>query len=126
MLALVKTPRTKTPTELSISGPLTDAILADLRGGGYQVEFPFDQDGDEKSVDIRDTQWYQDMKKNPGNLLAGYRLREELTQKQLAEKSGIAQPVISAYERGKRIITRKAAVALGKVLNLAPDKLIVE
>ena len=109
----------------AIPGEVADAILADLRGDGYQVEFPFDKDGEEESVDIRETEWYQELNQNrSGSLLAGYRLRAELTQKQLAKKCGLAQSVISAYERGKRPISRKAALTLAKVLDIDADRLV--
>ncbi|WP_176013337.1 helix-turn-helix domain-containing protein [Victivallis sp. Marseille-Q1083] len=52
----------------------------------------------------------------PGERLAAIRLKHELTQSELARKSGIAQAAISDYENGKRKLTRKAAGKLGKAL----------
>ena len=61
---------------------------------------------------------FPDLQENePGTYLAGARHREGLTQRQLAEKSGIPQRHISEMENGKRPIgkenARKLAAALG-------------
>ena len=52
-----------------------------------------------------------------GVFLAGARHREGLTQRELAEKSGIAQRHISEMENGKRPIGKKNAKALATALN---------
>ena len=54
-----------------------------------------------------------------GALLKGARLREELTQKQLAERLAIPQSHISAMERGNRPIGRKMATKLARVLHVS-------
>jgi DNA-binding XRE family transcriptional regulator len=48
--------------------------------------------------------------------LRGYRTRENLTQAQLAEATGIPQRHISEMENGKRPIGKERARALAKVL----------
>ena len=53
----------------------------------------------------------------PGTYLAGARHREGLTQRQLAEKSGIPQRHISEMENGKRSIGKENARRLGTALN---------
>ncbi|MBQ9788997.1 MAG: helix-turn-helix transcriptional regulator [Lentisphaeria bacterium] len=55
-------------------------------------------------------------------MVASYRLKHGLTQKELAEKSGITQTNISAYESGKRNLTRKAAEKLANALGENADK----
>ncbi len=50
----------------------------------------------------------------PGIVLAGSRIKEGLTQKQLAEITGIPQSHISAMENGKRSIGKKRAKILEK------------
>jgi ribosome-binding protein aMBF1 (putative translation factor) len=55
-----------------------------------------------------------------GTILKGARLKEELTQKQLSEKTGISQRHLSEVETGKRQIGRKWAELLAKALNV-PD-----
>lgn len=54
----------------------------------------------------------------PGTLLAGARYRENLTQVQLSEKSGIARRHISEMENGKRPIGKSSAKKLADVLNI--------
>ena len=54
-----------------------------------------------------------------GALLKGARLREELTQKQLAERLNMPQSHISEMERGNRPIGRKMAIKLAKALNIS-------
>jgi len=49
--------------------------------------------------------------------LRGIRYREDLTQKQLADMTGIPQRHISEMENGKRTIGKENAKKLAKVLN---------
>lgn len=60
----------------------------------------------------------------PAGSLRAYRYREDLTQAQLAKKTGIAQGHISAMERGKRTIGAKTAKRLAKVLNCRVDRIL--
>jgi DNA-binding XRE family transcriptional regulator len=53
----------------------------------------------------------------PGMILSGARLREDLTQAQLAEMTGIPQGHISEMENGKRPIGKKHAHLFAKALN---------
>lgn len=55
--------------------------------------------------------------KKSGLVLRGMRYREGLSQKQLAEASGITQNEISNIENGKRTVGNKVAQKLAKVLN---------
>lgn len=72
----------------------------------------------------------EDLKKeNPmigtaGGSLRAYRMREGLTQTELAQKANIPQGHISAMENGKRNIGPKIAKKLAKVLNCRWEKLI--
>lgn len=54
----------------------------------------------------------------PGTALAGSRYKEELTQVQLSEKTGIPQRHISEMENGKRTIGKKNAKLFGEALNI--------
>lgn len=60
----------------------------------------------------------------PSGALRAYRLREGLTQGQLAKKTGIAQGHISEMERGKRAIGIQSARTLGKALNCRWERLL--
>lgn len=53
----------------------------------------------------------------PGLVLKGARAREDMTQKQLAEKTGIRQHHISEMENGKRVIGKDVAQKLAKALD---------
>lgn len=53
-----------------------------------------------------------------GAVLKGARLRLELTQKNLAEKTGIEQADLSKMENGKISIGRERAKRIAKVLNV--------
>ena len=73
------------------------------------------EDDEEELMDIRDTDWWRDTV-TPGYLLGGCRLKHDMTQAELAQKSGINYATISAYENGKRKITRRAAMRLARAL----------
>ena len=126
MLAVVKTPH----TELSVNGEGTEQILAWLRQK-YRVEVfssapkivDREVDDGNEPVDINDTAWWGKMRKR---LLAGFRLKAGLTQKRLAELSGIRQTVISEYENGKRPLTMAAALKLAPPLSVEPEKLLTD
>ena len=51
-----------------------------------------------------------------GIVLAGCRYRENMTQKELAQKLGVKQHHISEMENGKRSIGKKLAHRLAKIL----------
>jgi len=122
MLALVKMPH----TEISIHGEAAEAILDYLR-----KKFPVEiivpaansgtADDENETVNIFETDWW---KENEYLLLTGARLKHDMTQEALAEKSGIKQSVISQYESGKRKITLRAAIKLGKALGEKPEMLL--
>jgi DNA-binding XRE family transcriptional regulator len=54
---------------------------------------------------------------SPANSLKAYRLRQGLTQKELAKKTGIAQANLSAMEKGRRSIGLEVAKKLALALN---------
>ncbi len=49
--------------------------------------------------------------------LRAYRYREDLTQRQLSELTGISQHYISKMENGKRIIGKEQAKVIARILN---------
>ena len=124
MLAVVKEPH----IELALSGS-TQAIkgLLDF----IQTRYPLsvldtfgatdkrEEADDEESVDIFETDYWRGV--TPGNLLQGYRLKHELTQKQLSEKCGIHHVVLSAYETGKRKLSPRAAARIANALGEPQD-----
>ena len=114
MLAVVKEPH----IELSLSGASSEKIRDFLKliRSQYTVIILTDQEADdeEEYVDVFKTDYWKNV--TPGDLL-----KHELTQEQLAEKSGIHQVVISAYETGRRKLSRRAAVKLAAAMGEDPD-----
>jgi len=121
MLAVVKEPR----IELSISGadPAVAEFLNFIRGR-YPVSVVSESaSDDETAVDAFGTEFWKQT--TPGDLLQGFRLKHGLSQEQLAEKTGIGQTVISAYETGRRPLSRRAAIRIGAALGEDPEKFFV-
>ena len=119
MLAVVKEPH----IELSLGGDSNGiAEFLELIRKRYTVEILTGQDvadDDEEYENAFETDFWKEI--TPGDLLAGTRLKHELTQEQLAEKSGIHQVVISAYETGRRKLTRRAAIKLAQAMDEDPE-----
>ena len=53
--------------------------------------------------------------------IKGLLVKKNMTQKRLAELSGISYATISAYERGKQPLSRRAAVRLAKAMDEDPE-----
>jgi ribosome-binding protein aMBF1 (putative translation factor) len=113
MPVLTKKPRIE-KIELRFTGPAkkkADAISA-LTKLGFK---PARQEADKAGT------WRDSFPELAGNAtgvyLAGARNREGLTQRELADRSGIPQRHISEMENGKRTIGKKNARVLAKVLN---------
>ena len=77
------------------------------------------RDNDDEFVDIRKTEYWKTV--TPGSILAGTRLKHGLTQKQLATLAGMSYSSISAFENGKRPLSRRAAVRLANVMDEDPN-----
>lgn len=123
MLALVKAPHTE--IELSFNGSGVEEFLNFLKTH-YNVNIVSENkavDSDEELIDIDDSDFW---KRNKHRVLTGARLRSGITQRQLSEKAGIRQSIISEYEKGKRKITPQAAQKLAKALDTYPEKFISE
>jgi transcriptional regulator with XRE-family HTH domain len=58
-----------------------------------------------------------------GNLLEAARLRAGLKQKELADKIGVKQNMISDYERGKRRLSKQMAARIADVLHLPTERI---
>ncbi|OEU64506.1 MAG: transcriptional regulator [Desulfobacterales bacterium S5133MH16] len=102
----------KLPIELKFIGPLTnkDKAIEALKSLGF--------------VNVSDSVPWRDLfpeysdEDLPGVCLAGSRVKEGLTQKQLSELTGIPQSHISEMENGKRPIGKKRAKILAKALDV--------
>ena len=59
-----------------------------------------------------------------GNVLKTLRLRESMTQAQLAQKLGLTKSVISAYETGLRLPSYDILIHIAKIFNVSTDYLL--
>lgn len=99
--------------EGSIS-PITLDNLKRLFGDSLQVI-----EEDDEWVDIKETEWYKNMKERytPAMNLAYYRKKEHLTQKQLGEMLGIQKQVVSDMEHERKSISKVMAKKIAKALD---------
>ena len=112
MLAVVKKPH----IEIALSGENPNELLNWIRKK-FEVCVLTSLSG--KSTPIEDTEFWKDMDRNrTGNLLAGARLKAEMTQAELAGKVGIRQNMVSEYENGKRPLTKAMSRSFSNVLNV--------
>ena len=59
-----------------------------------------------------------------GNTLKTLRLREDMTQAQLAQKLGLTKSVISAYETGLRLLSYDVLIHVSKIFKVSTDYLL--
>ena len=59
-----------------------------------------------------------------GNTLNTLRLRENMTQAQLAQKLGLTKSVISAYETGLRLPSYDVLIHISKIFKVSTDYLL--
>ncbi len=117
MLALVKKPR----IELSIHGEHVEELLDWIK---QKFDVSILSTEAESSIPVEETDFWQEMQSNRvGNLLAGTRLKANLTQAQLAAKLNVRQNMISDYERGKRRLSPSMAKRIAKILNIKLDRI---
>lgn len=59
-----------------------------------------------------------------GSVLKTLRLKENMTQAQLAQKLGLTKSVISAYETGLRLPSYDILIHIAKIYNVSTDYLL--
>ena len=59
-----------------------------------------------------------------GNVLKTLRLKENMTQAQLAQKLGLTKSVISAYKTGLRLPSSDILIHIAKIFNVSTDYLL--
>ncbi len=117
MLALVKKPR----IELSIQGEHVEELIDWIK---KKFDVSILSSDNEGSIPMEETDFWKEMQSNRvGNLLAGARLKENLTQAQLAAKLNVRQNMISDYERGKRRLSPSMAKRIAKMLTIKIDRI---
>lgn len=117
MLAPKKKPTTQKYTELCIRVPVQD--VAKIRDLLESVSH---------SLEISERELYSAEEvfpdSHPGKILKGLRVREGLTQAQLAEKAGLSHHHVSEMEHGKRLIGKAMAKRLAEILNASYKTLL--
>ena len=117
MLALMKKPR----IEISLQGEHIDELIEWIRKK-YEVSILTPEDSE--SVPIEETDFWKEMQSNRvGNLLSAARLKENLSQAQLAAKLNVRQNMISDYERGKRRLTLAMAKRIAEILDIKVERI---
>lgn len=123
MLELTKTSTTGKYVEISVKIPveegaeaISEHIFAQTRALlhklGHEIREVIDTPEDEKLYTFAEA--FPDS--NPGRRLRGLRVRENITQKELAAQMGIKPHHISEMESGKRSISKDMAKRLVGVL----------
>lgn len=108
------------PTDVVI---LSFAVPSDMVETILQTMHKYGLRAERESLPWREVLSYSDAAL-PGVLLSGARYRENLTQVQLSEKTGIHRRHLSEMENGKRPIGKKNARLLAEVLNIDPRHLL--
>ncbi len=116
MSALTKKPLTNT-VQLSFTVPLP--LVEKVRDFMQQVG----AEEEKEHYTIEEVFPYAEEEK-PRVYLRGIRTREDLTQKELSERTGIPIRHISEMENGKRPIGKKNAAKLAEVLNCNARSLV--
>ena len=124
MLALMKTRHTDTQGEIMVNIPLMEmekvsqAIRGVLELAGHTVR-RVNGEGEELYT-LEET--FPDAR--PGKIVHGLRVKEDITQEELAKRLGIAQTRVSEIESGKRPISRNMAKRLGEAFNVSPKAFV--
>jgi addiction module HigA family antidote len=117
MLAHMETRHTDKTTEIMLTIPsaiaedIASIIINIFKLAGHKVR-QFNDEGEELFT-IEEVF----PEGHPGMVLQGYRLRDDMTQAELAEKLEISQNRISDMENGKRTITKNMAAKLARLFD---------
>ena len=120
MLAHMKTRHIERAAEIVLTVPIGDAMKVSeaVRGvlelAGHKVRH-VNEEGEELYT-IEEVF----PEAHPGMVLRGFRGRDAMTQKALAEKLGITQNRVSEMESGGRPISRRMAAKLGALFEVPP------
>ena len=124
MQAHMKKPHTD-EVSMTFTGPV--AMIAQalevMRSLGFETEEQVIRNQQaEGSIPWRESKYFANV--HAGTYLSGARYRENLTQVELAERSGIPRRHISEMENGRRPIGKLNAKKLAETLNIDPRLLL--
>lgn len=110
---------------ITLTGPNAKlgAVLAAIRKYGFETADVANAEAGE-AIPWRESRHYNDPAKLPGQVLAGARYRENLTQEELSERTGIPRRHISEMENGRRPIGKANARKLAEALNVDPRRFL--
>ncbi len=117
MLAPMKMRTTAGSTKITLTIPacLTDEIAAGIQQVVEQAQKKYDESiDDDKLYTIEEV--FGEI--TPGDCMRGLRAREDLTQKQLAEKLGVRPHHISEMENGRRTISVQMAKKIESIFGI--------
>lgn len=90
------------------------AVLLKRKIAGHKVQYV--NENDEPLLCLEDV--FPDA--HPGKIVRGLRVKEDITQEELATRLGIAQTRVSEIESGKGAISRNMAKKLADAFNISP------
>ena len=67
---------------------------------------------------------YQFDKEKTAGILRGLRATARITQKELADMTGVSEASIKGYENGENVMSLEAAVKLATALGVTPSDLV--
>ena len=120
-----KKPLTEAVT-MTFIGPVAmqEQALEAMRSLGFKAEERLIRNQQaESSIPWRESLHYKDADL-PTVFLSGARYREDMTQEELAKRTGIPRRHISEMENGKRPIGKHNARKLAEALNIDPRRLL--
>jgi ribosome-binding protein aMBF1 (putative translation factor) len=111
----MRTTAGSTKITLTIPACLTDEIAAGIQQVVEQAQKKYDESiDDDKLYTIEEV--FGEI--TPGDCMRGLRAREDLTQKQLAEKLGVRPHHISEMENGRRTISVQMAKKIESIFGI--------
>ena len=113
MLAVVKRPRIEIRAK-HIPAPLVRFLVDTYKSENVVVR---DED---VSVPVEESEWFKSLETTPAEMIVANRDLRNWSQVTLAEKLGIQVQNLCAMENGRRAVSRKMAVKLGKVFGTDP------
>lgn len=123
MLVVVNQPHTE---GFRIEGSIPKDILDYIERKYSKKDISIMDDEGEELIDPTELDFFKEMKaqETPGGNLRFYRKLVGMTQKELAEKLGIAKQHVSNMERNERAISKKTAKELAKIFHVSPARFI--
>ena len=113
MLAVVKRPRIEIRAK-HIPAPLVRFLVDTYKSENVVVS------DENVSVPVEESEWFKSLETTPAEMIVANRDLRNWSQVTLAEKLGIQVQNLCAMENGRRAVSRKMAVKLGKVFGTDP------